>query len=75
MLDFGSLESLTNQERRSDRKSDLGALMVIAIVVALLGVLLASLSTPDGIMDKVDTKRFEEVSPRCTLQAEALPRL
>ncbi|HYB75750.1 MAG TPA: hypothetical protein VEC08_02215 [Nitrososphaerales archaeon] len=41
MKDFGPLESLINQERRSERSSDVGTLIVVAIIVILLGVLLS----------------------------------
>ena len=48
MRDFGPLESLINQERRSERRSDVGTLIVIAIIVVLMGVLLSSVAFNAG---------------------------
>jgi hypothetical protein len=48
MRDFGPLESLINQERQNERKSGVGTLIVIALVVVLLGVLLAYVSFNAG---------------------------
>jgi hypothetical protein len=41
MKDFGPLESLINYERRGDRKSDIGTLIILAVIAVLLGVILA----------------------------------
>ena len=41
MQDFGPLESIINYERRGDRKSNMGTLIVLIILALLLGVLLA----------------------------------
>lgn len=49
MRDFGPLESLINRERRSERKSDLGTLIILAIIIVLLGVLLTYVSFNAGV--------------------------
>ena len=49
MRDFGPLASLINRERQGERKSDLGTLIVLAIVVVLLGVLLSYVSFNAGV--------------------------
>jgi hypothetical protein len=48
MNDFGPLESLINQEGRSERKSGLGTLIILAVIVVLLGVLLSYVSFNAG---------------------------
>lgn len=48
MRDFGPLESIINYERQSDRKSNLGTLIILIIIVVLLSVLLSLVSFNAG---------------------------
>ncbi len=49
MKNFGPLESLINQERQSERDSNLGTLIILAIIVVVLGVLMAYVSFNAGM--------------------------
>ncbi len=49
MKNFGPVESLINQERQNERDSNLGTLIVLAVIVVVLGILMAYVSFNAGM--------------------------